>query len=273
MPTGDSSTVPPVPPSEPPPELAILAPEWTPTLAYAAFPRLSTWRLTHPDGRVRFAKIDLEDSYPTLEGEAERMRWAAAFLPVPSVVTVDRFDDCTVLITEGMPGRDGMDPEWRGDLPALVSAFGKGLAAFHRSVDETLCPFRFALDAAMEHIHHRVDTGLIRPTREFEHEFAHLTLDAALTMLHECAPATEDLVVCHGDYCPPNTLLCDGRVTGYVDLGELGVADRWRDIAIGSWSTGWSFGPEFEALFYESYGIAPDPERIRFYRLLWALGS
>ena len=56
-------------------------------------------------------------------------------------------------------------------------------------------------------------------------------------------------------------------------LGELGVADRWRDIAIGAWSTGWNFGPEYEPLFYESYGVAPDPDRIAFYRLLWACSS
>jgi kanamycin kinase len=100
-----------------------------------------------------------------------------------------------------------------------------------------------------------------------------MTEDAALAEVRATVPASEDLVVCHGDYCPPNTLLSRGRVTGYVDLGELGVADRWRDIAIGGWSTGWNFGVEFEPLFYESYGVEPDPARIRFYRLLWSLSS
>jgi kanamycin kinase len=85
--------------------------------------------------------------------------------------------------------------------------------------------------------------------------------------------ASEDLVVCHGDYCAPNALLTEGRVTGYVDLGELGVADRWWDIAIGGWSTVWNFGAQFEPLFYASYGIEPDPERIAFYRLLYDLVS
>jgi kanamycin kinase len=87
--------------------------------------------------------------------------------------------------------------------------------------------------------------------------------------LEATAPDAEDLVVCHGDYCPPNVLLADGRVTGYVDVGELGVADRWWDITVGAWSAGWNFGTEYEPLFYESYGIEPDPDRIAFYRLLW----
>ena len=68
-------------------------------------------------------------------------------------------------------------------------------------------------------------------------------------------------------------LLRDLAVTGYVDLGELGVADRWRDVAVGGWSTCWNFGDEFEALFYESYGVEPEPRRIRYYRLLYDLVS
>ena len=110
-------------------------------------------------------------------------------------------------------------------------------------------------------------------TRRGFHEcHAHLTAAAALAELEATAPDGEDLVVCHGDYCPPNS--CSrGRVTGYVDLGELGVADRWSDVAVGAWSIGWNFGAEHEALFYESYGIEPDPARIRFYRLLYDLVS
>jgi kanamycin kinase len=50
------------------------------------------------------------------------------------------------------------------------------------------------------------------------------------------------------------------------------VADRWADLAIASWSLGWNFGPGWEAAFYAAYGIAPDPERIAYYRLLWELG-
>lgn len=79
--------------------------------------------------------------------------------------------------------------------------------------------------------------------------------------------------MCHGDYCFPNMLLQHGRVTGYLDLGELGLADRWWDIAVGAWSVTWNVDPALEPLFYEAYGIEPDPERIRFYRLMYDLAS
>ena len=45
------------------------------------------------------------------------------------------------------------------------------------------------------------------------------------------APAIDRAVVCHGDACCPNTLLAaDGSPIAHVDLGALGVADRW-DLA------------------------------------------
>ena len=238
-------------------------------MAYQLMPDVTTWRLTHPDGRVRFAKINACRGYPTLAGEAERMVWAAAYLPVPTVVAIEDIDGSAVLITEGLRGHDATDPRWSDDRPGLVRIFGEGLAAFHRAVGEEWCPFRFEVGVSLEHVRRRAEAGLLDPAHQFHPEYRHLSVASAVARLEATAPDVEDLVVCHGDYCPPNVLVADGRVTGYVDLGELGVADRWWDITIGAWSTGWNFGTEYEPLFYESYGIEPDPDRIAFYRLLW----
>jgi kanamycin kinase len=264
----------PIPPAAPapPPELDRLAPGWSAVLAYQLAPWLSTWRLTGPDGSVRFAKVDREGRYPTLHREAERMIWAAAYLPVPRVVTLEQLGPTTILVTEGLPGRDATDPVWRDDLPGLVRALGRGLRSFHGAVGEEWCPFRFDVPRALDHVRRRVAGDDDTPSG-FHEEHAHLTAAAALAELEATAPADEDLVVCHGDYCPPNMLVQAGGVTGYVDLGELGAADRWWDLAVGGWSVCWNFGEDLELLFYDSYGVAPDPDRIRFYRLLYDLVS
>jgi kanamycin kinase len=262
----------PVPPA-PPPELGELAPGWEPALAYRLVPHLTTWRLTGPDGAVRFAKVAVGgDRFPTLRAESERMIWAAPYLPVPVVVALAEIGDATILLTEGLPGQDATCALWQDDLPGLVRALGRGLRRFHEAVGEEWCPFRFDLARALAHVEDRVRRDDIDPGG-FHPEHAHLTPAAALCELEALAPDDEDLVVCHGDFCPPNTLLQDGRATGFVDLGELGAADRWWDIAVGAWSVGWNFGAEHQPLFYESYGIAPDTGRIRFFRLLYDLVS
>ena len=61
------------------------------------------------------------------------------------------------------------------------------------------------------------------------------------------------------------------RSSGHVDFGAMGVGDRWSDLAVASWSTTWNYGPGWEEALIEAYGVEPDWERLRYYRLLWQL--
>jgi kanamycin kinase len=123
----------------------------------------------------------------------------------------------------------------------------------------------------MAQVRHRVATGLVDPAEDFDEEHQHLDALGALRELERQQPADEDLVVCHGDYRPPNALLTAGRVTGHVDLGELGVADRWWDLGVATRAVTWNYGTGFEALFLAVYdthrpatpGVLPAPLRPR----------
>lgn len=80
-------------------------------------------------------------------------------------------------------------------------------------------------------------------------------------------------MVCHGDYCLPNVLIDAGEASGFVDLGELGVADRWWDLAVATWSITWNLGPGHETLFLSEYGAELDRDRLEFDRLLYDVVS
>jgi kanamycin kinase len=61
-----------------------------------------------------------------------------------------------------------------------------------------------------------------------------------------------------------------GRCCGHVDFGELGVADRWADLAVATLSLRWNYpGRRWGAEFFAAYGVEPDPARIDYYRRLW----
>jgi kanamycin kinase len=76
--------------------------------------------------------------------------------------------------------------------------------------------------------------------------------------------------VVHGDPCAPNTIIgYDARFAGHVDIGALGIADRWADLAVASMSLDWNFGPGWHDEFFAAYGIARDEQRIQQYRALW----
>jgi kanamycin kinase len=51
----------------------------------------------------------------------------------------------------------------------------------------------------------------------------------------------------------------------------MGVADRWADLAIASWSCDWNFGPGWQDELLAAYGVEADPGRTSYYRLLWDL--
>ena len=74
-------------------------------------------------------------------------------------------------------------------------------------------------------------------------------------------------VLIHGDYCLPNVLVEDGRLTGLVDVGRSGLGDPRDDLAAGLWTLHYNFGHGFGPQFLESYGAPAmadkDMERLR----------
>jgi aminoglycoside phosphotransferase len=202
-----------------------------------------------------------------------RLRWAAAFIVVPSVVNEGSDETGSWIVTAGLPGRMAVDDFWKRDPEAAVRAIGAGLRAMHEKLPAAECPFDWSAEKRLEAVRARAATGQISPEHWHE-DFRHFgTVERALDALAS-VPPVDQLVVCHGDSCAPNTLIGDdGLYSGHIDLGALGVADRWADLAIATWSTQWNYGPGWEEPLLDAYGVEPDPYRTMYYRLLWELSD
>lgn len=81
-----------------------------------------------------------------------------------------------------------------------------------------------------------------------------------------------DTVVCHGDLCLPNIVLDPDTldVAGFIDLGRLGTADRYADIALLLANARETWPNETTATtadeeFARGYDLTLDPNRQRFY--------
>jgi aminoglycoside phosphotransferase len=197
----------------------------------------------------------LPDSTVDLAAEAERLRWAAPNLAVPPVLETGSDEAGTWLITAGIAGENAVTDRWKQDPATAARAIGEGLRALHDALPVAGCPFSWSPEVRLAGY---LDDG---PDAE--------RAERAKRLLAE-APPVDRLVVCHGDSCAPNTLIGDdGRWSGHVDLGRLGVADRWADLAIATWSTVWNYGPGWEKPVLDAYGIDEDPVRTDYYRRLW----
>ena len=183
--------------------------------------------------------------------EAVRMRWAARYVTLPPVLGagLDGGPDgnCAWLRTRALPGVSAVHPRWLAAPDVAVRAIGMGLRTLHERLPVRSCPFDWSVASRL----------------------ARLT-PAARARVGE-PPPTDRPVVCHGDACSPNTLIDDeGRCCGHLDFGELGVADRWADLAVATLSFRWNYpGRVWDAEFFAAYGVEPDPARIGYYRRLW----
>lgn len=246
--------------------------EWNWEVVWEFPPHTITYRLTHPEYSTRYLKLTRVSWYPSLEHEAARMQWARLYLPVPAVLDTGEREGVEWLLTDALPGIPASGLDLGVSPDRVVDLLAGGLRRWH-GVPVTACPFDFRLKVALAHVKQRIQLGEIEAARDFHPEHQHLSIEAALDRLERTRPATEDLVVCHGDYCLPNVLIAGGEVVGFVDLGEVGVADRWWDLAVATWSLEWNLGPGYEARFLAAYGVPMDQERLAYYRLLYDLVS
>ncbi|MFD1072550.1 APH(3') family aminoglycoside O-phosphotransferase [Longispora fulva] len=206
-----------------------------------------------------------DDPRMDLEAEGARLRWLRdAGIPTAEVL------DCGpgYLITAEVPGRSAADP-WPVELrPRVIDALADLLIALHALPVED-CPYDRSLHVTLpEALRAEPDLDDLDEARRG------WTRDQLVEELGRTQPASEDLVVTHGDLCMPNVLFAPDtcRVTGVIDAGRMGVADRWVDLAIATRSMtsrlNAQYGPWAAERFLTRYGTEPDPGKTAFYRLL-----
>jgi kanamycin kinase len=245
-------------------------------LTIAAGQRLRpVWRnelggLTYQMGTGAYLKWAAHATGLDLAREAERLAWAGRFTSVPVVLDCDRDDDGQRLVTAAMPGEMAVTARWKAEPRTAVIAIATGLREMHDAMPVDECPFTWSRADRVASAYASQDAGKLDGAPWHE-DFASLDLRTALRRLAD-APPDERLLVCHGDSCSTNTLIDDhGHWTAHVDLGTLGVADRWADLAVASWSLTWNYQGDWQGLFFATYGVEPDRDRIDYYRLLWEL--
>ena len=243
--------------------------DWRLTPIFTARDPTVVARLDGADGRCHYVKVLRGDEPIPVRAEVERLRWACARgVPVPQLLDWSVGGPIEWMVTDGIDAVSGVEPELLAQPELLVPALARGLRRLH-DTPAAECPFDFRLDVALEQVARRVAAGLVVPARDFHPEHAALTPEAALDRLRRDRPRSEEPVLSHGDPCFPNYLLRDGEVVAYVDIAEMGLADRWSDVAVASWSTTWNVGPGFDDLFVEAYGLRPDRDRLAYFRLLY----
>ncbi len=232
------------------------------------------WRITRTDGTVYYLKhvADTEHvggaGWAELAHEHALLAWLQGKLPVPQIAFWRAAEQQADLVTTALPGVMTCDPTLNAHVPLVIQRLAEGLRLIH-ALPVSACPFDQRLDRKLADARARIDAGLI-DTADFDP--ARQGDDPATLYQRLLAerPASEDLVCTHGDYCLPNIFLdpADHHLTGFIDWGRGGVADRYQDLAIAARSIAHNWGAQWVPAFFAHYGTVPDATKIAYYQLL-----
>jgi aminoglycoside 3'-phosphotransferase-2 len=233
----------------------------------------AVWRCTSTGARPGYLKAAELESKMHLDREAERLRWMAGRqLAVPAVREYGCVENVEYLLLDEVTGLAASDSRWRAYASEVALALGVALRRLHR-VSVAECPFDARIAGEIEEARDRVARGLVRED-EFDDVRAGRGAADLLSELVASVPPDEDLVVTHGDFTLPNVILdrSAGRelyVSGLVDCGRVGIADRYRDLALASRSITHELGIHALEPFLEGYGLPLfETAKMAFYALL-----
>lgn len=206
------------------------------------------------------------------------MRWLCGRIPVPEVLCYETDGISQYLLMSRVGGKMSCDTYYLERPEELLKLLSDAVKILW-SVDITDCPRNTGLEADLAEAGRRVRQGLVDMEHVEPETFGRDGFESPQALLRwlEDNKPEEELVLSHGDFCLPNIFLENGRVSGFIDLGNTGAADRWKDIALcyrslkhnydGSYGgrVYQNFDPD---RFFEKLGIKPDWAKIRYYTLL-----
>ena len=224
------------------------------------------FRLKTPDETVLYLKITENASFDWLLQEKLKIDWLQDKLPVPKPLMFVKENDINYFLISEIRGVNSSDNSFKENAREVIKQLAYGLKLIHE-LPIGNCPFDARLDYKIEIARERMINGLVEE-EDFDEERLGRTAEDLFHELLATKPTNEDLVFTHGDYCAPNIIIENGKLSGFVDWSGAGIADRYQDLALLTRSVWYNFGEDWVEYVFEIYGIEPDSKKIQFYRLL-----
>lgn len=209
----------------------------------------------------------LKQQKQSLESEYLNYKWLQNKVPVPEIIFYTHGDGQDFLCITGLQGKS-LDL-FIGSVEAdvIVGSYAKALKLLHSQKPDNkviVCD----LDKRISDVERNVKNNLVSPSHFQSENQQHQPYELFL-QLKKSKPPKAELVFTHGDYCLDNLIYNDGKLSGFVDLGNGGIADKYQDLALAVRSILDNFTLDHVELFYKVYGIRNiDKSKLEFYTLL-----
>ncbi|MEO1286642.1 MAG: APH(3') family aminoglycoside O-phosphotransferase [Chloroflexota bacterium] len=203
----------------------------------------------------------------SLRDECERLQWLEGKLPVPKLVHFEINDGKHYLLTTAVHGQ--MLFETGLPIKQCLDIYAEAAHMWHQ-LPIGNCPFQWRIPQQIDDARHRLNNEQINPDKFDVCYYGKSALELFADLLNAMPDEEEDLAITHGDFCLPNVLIDPEThtITGFVDVGQMGISDRHLDLVLASRSIAYNFGSKYIPYFYEQYGIAENPAKRHFYCIL-----
>lgn len=225
-------------------------------------------RLALPDAPDLYLKHGRGEVATDMMDEAVRLCWLGPHVSTPQMLHVSTDADAAWLLTTALPGRTAYDllTSDPSQAPHIIDRLAAFLKTLH-AIPVALCPFDSGPDRRLPLAHARMQAGLV-DVDDFDATHEGWSAQQVWDEMIALRPAVIDPVVTHGDYSLDNILIVEGEVSGCIDVGRLGIADRYQDLTI-LWNNLDEFGPDAQTRLLTAYGVAePNEDKLRFHLAL-----
>ena len=226
------------------------------------------------DNMVLKIEEHTDKSYETVR----MMQWLENKIPSPKIICCEIHNDKLYTLMSRINGKMACDEYYMEQSDKMVGLLAEGLKALW-NIDISDCPrtlpVDYDLNIAQQFVSEKkvdekkLDLALLK-------KFGLKKPEEILAWLKTHIPDTEP-VLSHGDYCLPNILLENDCISGYIDLGDCAVSDKWKDISMCYISLKNNFSgcfggriyPDFNpCILFEKLDIKPDRDKLNYWLLL-----
>lgn len=205
-----------------------------------------------------------------LTKEYQKLVWLEKRLAVPEVVIYWQEWGNEYLITKEVEGIMLCAKYFKQHKEEAVEIIKEVFTELQK-IDIRNCPFDVSIKARLTQARSNVQNGLIKTSdlsEEVRKRFG--SVDNLLKYLED-NQYEEELVFSFGDLSLPNIIVGNQQLSGLIDVGECGIADKWLDIAIVEKSLRRNLQEDAVKLFYQMMDIQRDAKKIEYQLLLLEL--
>ena len=162
-------------------------------------------------------------------------------------------DDKDWLLTSAVKGEDCVHEIYLNEPKRLCDTLAVALRELHETKHSD-CPVKDRVTEYLALAEENYITGNYDKSH-FPDSFGYRSAEEAYKVLQEGKGTLKNEVLIHGDYCLPNIMLDNWRLSGFIDVGNGGVGDRHIDLFWGTWTLWFNLHTnEYYDRFLDAYG-------------------